>query len=133
MTTIADLQARVHKVSQDKGWWEAERTVGDLIALMHSELTEALEEYREGRGPGDVYYTCQELDAEGRVVTTKVAESRREIPPGTLVRPEGVAVQLGDCVIRILDFCARWGVDLESLLDEKVAYNERFPYRPKVI
>ena len=133
MTTIADLQARVHKVSQDKGWWEAERTVGDLIALMHSELTEALEEYREGRGPGDVYYTCQELNTEGRVVTTKVAESRTEIPPGTLTRPEGVAVQLGDCVIRILDFCARWGVDLESLLEEKVAYNERFPYRPKVI
>jgi hypothetical protein len=133
VTTIADLQARVHKVSQDKGWWAAERTVGDLIALMHSELTEALEEYREGRQPGDVYYTCQELDADGRVVGSRVAESRGEIPPGTLVRPEGVAVQLGDCVIRILDFCARRGVDLESLLEEKVAYNERYPYRTKVI
>jgi NTP pyrophosphatase (non-canonical NTP hydrolase) len=133
VTTIADLQARVHKVSQDKGWWEAERTVGDLIALMHSELTEALEEYREGRGPGDVYYTCQELDAGGRVVGSSLAESRDEIPPGMLARPEGVAVQLGDCVIRILDFCARWGVDLEALLEEKVAYNERYPYRSKVI
>jgi hypothetical protein len=133
VTTIADLQARVHKVSQDKGWWEAERTVGDLIALMHSELTEALEEYREGRAPGDVYYTCQELDAGGRVVGSSLAESRDEIPPGMLARPEGVAVQLGDCVIRILDFCARWGVDLEALLEEKVAYNERYPYRSKVI
>ena len=132
MTTIADLQARVHKISQDKGWWAAERTVGDLIALMHSELTEALEEYRDGREPGDVYYTCQELD-DGRVVGTRVAESRREIPLGTLARPDGVAVQLGDCVIRILDFCARWGIDLETLLEEKVAYNERFPYRAKVI
>jgi hypothetical protein len=133
VTTIADLQARIHKVAQDKGWWEAERTVGDLIALMHSELTEALEEFREGRGPGDVYYTCQEVDADGRVVGKRVAESRNEIPPGTLVRPEGVAVQLGDCVIRILDFCARWGTDLESLLDQKIAYNERYPYRSKVI
>jgi NTP pyrophosphatase (non-canonical NTP hydrolase) len=133
VTTIGELQARVHKVSQGKGWWAAERTVGDLIALMHSELTEALEEYREGREPGDVYYTCQELDADGRVVGSSVAESRGEIPPGMLARPEGVAVQLGDCVIRVLDFCARWGVDLESLLEEKVAYNERFPYRNKVI
>jgi NTP pyrophosphatase (non-canonical NTP hydrolase) len=133
VTTIADLQAQVHKVSQDKGWWAAERTVGDLIALMHSELTEALEEYREGREPDDVYYTCHELGADGRVVGSSVAESRSEIPPGTLARPEGVAVQLGDCVIRILDFCARLGVDLETLLEEKVAYNERYPYRTKVI
>jgi NTP pyrophosphatase (non-canonical NTP hydrolase) len=133
VTTIADLQARVHKIAQDKGWWEAERSVGDLIALMHSELTEALEEYREGRGPGEVYYTCQELDGDGRVVRKLVAESRAEIPPGTLARPEGVAVQLGDCVIRILDFCAHLGTDLESLLEQKVAYNERYPYPRTVI
>jgi NTP pyrophosphatase (non-canonical NTP hydrolase) len=133
VATIAELQARVHGIARDKGWWDRERTIGDLIALMHSELTEALEEYREGRAPADVYYTCQEIDSDGRVICKVRAESRAEIRPGTLVRPEGVAVQLGDCLIRILDFCGHWDIDLESLLEQKIDYNERHRYGEKVI
>jgi NTP pyrophosphatase (non-canonical NTP hydrolase) len=49
------------------------------------------------------------------------------------VRPEGVAVQLGDCLIRILDFCGHWDIDLESLLEQKIDYNERHRYGEKVI
>jgi hypothetical protein len=133
VATIAELQAKVHEIAQDKGWWDGDRSIGELIALMHSELTEALEEFLSGHRPEDVYYTAHELDAEGRPARSRVVESRAEVPAGVLTRPEGVAVQLGDCVIRILDFCARWGVDFESLLEEKVAFNERYPYRNKVI
>jgi NTP pyrophosphatase (non-canonical NTP hydrolase) len=133
MTALADLQARVYSIARDKGWWDVDRTIGDLIALMHSELSEALEEHREGRGPADVYYTCQEVDSDGRVVAKFVAESPAEIRPGTLVRPEGVAVQLGDCLIRILDFCGHFGIDLESLLEQKIAYNEKHRYHTRVI
>jgi NTP pyrophosphatase (non-canonical NTP hydrolase) len=35
-----------HRIAKGKGWWEDERNEGELIALMHSELSEALEAMR---------------------------------------------------------------------------------------
>jgi len=37
-------------VARNKGWWESERNEGELIALMHSELSEALEAMRNHQG-----------------------------------------------------------------------------------
>lgn len=39
----------MHRTAREKGWWESERNKGEAIALMHSELSEALEGIREGR------------------------------------------------------------------------------------
>ncbi len=35
-----------HNIAKAKGWWDWERNDGELIALMHSELSEALEAMR---------------------------------------------------------------------------------------
>ena len=35
-----------HKIAREKGWWDKERSDGEVIALMHSELSEALEAMR---------------------------------------------------------------------------------------
>ncbi|MBP7216930.1 MAG: hypothetical protein KBA46_06575 [Candidatus Omnitrophica bacterium] len=44
--TIRKLIAQCHGIAREKGWWETERNDGELIALMHSELSEALEAMR---------------------------------------------------------------------------------------
>lgn len=86
-----------------KGWHDEPRSIGEMIALMHSELSEALEDHRNGHGVNETYY-------EGE-------------------KPCGIPVELADTVIRIFDFCGKYSIDLESAIREKMAYNSTRPHR----
>jgi NTP pyrophosphatase (non-canonical NTP hydrolase) len=46
--TISDMIFDAHRTAREHGWWETNRNNYELIALMHSELSEALEAYRKG-------------------------------------------------------------------------------------
>lgn len=48
--TFSELQKQVHKTALDNGWWDKPRSFGELIALCHSELSEALEADRNDAG-----------------------------------------------------------------------------------
>ena len=51
MSTIKTLVKKCHSVAKKKGWWDKDRNEAELIALMHSELSEALEAMRQHAGP----------------------------------------------------------------------------------
>jgi NTP pyrophosphatase (non-canonical NTP hydrolase) len=107
--TINELCKVANDASVKAGWQDEPRSVGDLIALMHTELSEAFEEYRHGHEPCEVYYSGHDN-------------------PMTL-KPEGMPSELADTVIRIAQFCGQYGIDLEEAITRKMAYNETRGHR----
>lgn len=53
---INDLVKRAHDNSVKHGFWEEDKNFGEVIALMHTELSEAFEEYRNGKKANETYY-----------------------------------------------------------------------------
>lgn len=100
---INEIQKEVHQNAVSHGWWEDEREFGTLIALCHSELSEALEESRNGRSLNETYYV------EGKM--------------------EGVPSELADVVIRIMDMSERYEIDLEKTILEKHEFNKSRSYK----
>lgn len=117
--TLNNLAAEIHQIAVDHGWWEEERPLPEIIALCHSELSEALEEYRKGR---PMAYVWRPDDYPGYneddISKWKTGE-----------KPEGIATELADCLIRILDYLAHVGVDVDDIVARKVEYNKTRPYR----
>ncbi len=128
--TIKQLVADSYQNAKDKGWHDPgmEKSVGDDIALMHSELSEALEDFREGRGVREVYY---QYKSGGIVVSVSAleAEEMKERGDTTSLKPCGIPIELADVLIRIFDFAGKHGVDLEAAVEKKMAYNATRPHR----
>lgn len=104
LKSIDDYIAEAHDNAVEHGWWEEPKSFGELIALVHSEASEAFEEYRNGKGVNETYYS------EGD-------------------KPEGIPSELADVVIRIFDTCGFYGIDLEKIINEKMKFNKSRPYK----
>ncbi len=115
--TIQDYVNEVGEYAASHGWNDTKRTFGDWIALFHSELSEALEEYRDDRALDEVYFS----DSRGVTNLNYV--------PGHFEKPEGIPIELADCVIRIMHFCSLYNIDLEDAIATKMSYNQKRPYR----
>lgn len=77
------------------GFWES-------ITLIHSELSEAVEDFRVGK------------------LTTTLTETGK---------PVGLPSELADVAIRLFLLAADMGIDLESEIHQKMAYNKTRPYK----
>lgn len=129
--SLTALAKEIHRNAVDHGWWDDERTFGDIIALCHSELSEALEEYRAKRPflwfackEGEPSQPCDPADETDCFQFGHEAECQYRDK-----KPEGIAVEMIDCIIRILDWCGRHDIDVDTILAMKHEYNKSRPYR----
>lgn len=51
------------------------------------------------------------------------------IPAARGGKPEGIAVEMADCLIRILDWFGHEGLDVDGIVREKMLYNKGRPYK----
>ena len=118
--TIDSLMKEAHECAVEHGWWENERNFGEQIALMHSELSEVLEEYRRfGTKPRYFLYTDLHPAIPGNPEPSFLEGDK----------PEGIAAEMADLLIRAFDTCARYKIPLAEALRVKMAYNRTRPYR----
>lgn len=133
--TISELVTRAHDNAVKHGFWNPAPAFGTSIALIHSELSEALEEDRAGRPnfyfPCNAGGLCVEDEEGGPSCGSRPYNPESPDAPCSArsKKPEGVAVELADAVIRIADLCGHLGIDLESAIDLKMAYNETRPFK----
>lgn len=99
---IRAAQSLAHKTAVNAGWYRdpvtgepIQRNFGEVVALMHSELSEALEADRKG------------------------------LKDDKLPHRDGREVEFADCIIRILDTAAALGLDIAGALIEKNRYNQQ--------
>lgn len=101
----------VHQNAIAHGWWEKERTPGTIRSLIHAELSEALEEYRAGRPLA--WHGCTNTNKVVPCENHGCSEywgygGERNCAIGCMdPKPEGIAVELMDFVIRIFDCLAK--------------------------
>lgn len=108
--TINELAAKIHENAVAHGWWEENRPKGEVISLIHSEWSEALEEARAGRPM--VWYACADCGSGPCAATPDTAAYACGFDKSGR-KPEGIGVELADGCIRILDYLAHIGVRLE--------------------
>lgn len=116
---LNDFAKEVHAVAVEHGWWEGEENndIDTKIALIHAEWSEALEEYRAGRPM--VWFECATTrlpcDADENKCSCWDGEECCAEDRGS--EPEGIAVELVDGCIRIMDLMAHEGMELYEAYD----------------
>lgn len=123
---INELAMEVHEDAVKHGLWEKPPTLPEALCLIHAELSEALEEYRAKRPM--MYFTVEMDDGKGGTYPA-IREDIISEEDFTGEKPEGIAVELADVILRTLDLMAALGVDVDAVVMAKHRYNLGREYR----
>lgn len=106
--SLNEFSKECYEASKAKGWYD-DANADDIVTklcLVHSEISESLEEYRNNKGLTEIYYN-----------------------PDNPNKPEGFPIEIADALIRIFDICGANGIDIENAVRLKMKYNKTRGHR----
>ena len=115
---INELAKQIHEGNKKRGFYEGEKNIGEMLCLIHSELSEALEADRNG-----VYSLVEIKTIRGWVDDNAFKTHYIETVKGSFEE------ELADIIIRVLDLCAFKNIDIESHIKAKMRFNSLRPYK----
>lgn len=106
-----ELQFICHNLAVSSGWWtdlqtgedmRGKRNVGELLCLIHSEISEAMEGHR------------------------------KNLMDDKLPHRKALEVEMADAVIRLMDMAGGFDMDIGGAIAEKLKYNQsRADHKPE--
>lgn len=121
--TLNNLRDEALRIAVEHGFKDA--SPAEDIALVHSELSEALEDLRAGHAPNHLWY---EEKQPGSDIPMPLADTAWSFRDGEN-KPCGVPSEMADVIIRVLHFCGKHNIDIERAVHEKMIYNDKRPFK----
>lgn len=114
---IKQISEEIHAVNVNNGFWEDKETknVGETLMLVVTELAEALEANRKGH-----YADKQGLERNEYLGFKKNFEIHIK---------NSFEDELADVIIRMLDLCEGFEIDIETHIRLKLEYNKTREYK----
>lgn len=125
--SLNDWRDDALRIANEHGFKDA--SVAEDIALMHSELSEALEDHRAGKLPHEMRYEGKDALGHMRSFATPREAKDQGFGDSDRLKPVGIPSEMADVIIRVLHFSGKHGIDIEQAVREKMAYNESRPYK----
>lgn len=136
--TIAEWSRQSYENSAAHGFWDdpdTDATIPMKLALIHSEVSEALESYRDPASDemvkvpadliavlmGDALPESSVFYADDRMTAMETLEA---LYRKWQSKPKGFDIELADALIRIFDLAGKMNIDLTAALETKAAYNQ---------
>lgn len=114
------LATEIHENAKSKGFFDSERNIGEMLCLIHSEVSEALEADRKGKHFKQLNLRLKNYDV--------LPETTFQVQFANDVK-NSFEDELADVIIRVLDLCAFKGIDIESHIKAKMRYNASRPHK----
>lgn len=99
---LNNLAANIYLINIRAGWWSdlktglpIDRNVGELLCLVHSEISEAMEGYR------------------------------KDLMDDKITHRKAFEVELADTLIRIFDIAGKFNLDLDGAIKDKLEFNAK--------
>ena len=124
--TVNKLVKVAHEGAMNKGFHDKKVEMGTLLALIHSEVSEALEAHRSGKMMSEEHVGTLQHFIDDPV---DEIESTGGIDWFENNVKETFEMELADIVIRVADLCGLYGIDLESCIIAKIRYNSTRAYK----
>lgn len=112
---IKEVSKEIYETNANNGFWDKDRNIGEMLMLIVSELSEALESHRKERQAINTpVHTLDDFDFTDDYDKSKFEEFVKDT----------FEDELADVAIRLFDLCEGLGIDLEWHIKQKLNYNK---------